>query len=204
MTLLSRIMGLFPAVLFLIVFGEFFVFIDRPNWMKLAAIPLTLYGLPVLTFRIHGIFFPNKFGVFDLRKRVYSAWWGGLQIQWIFIAFPSLETILRLFPGLYSLWLRCWGSKVGRNIYWSPNVRIEDRDLMKIGDNVIFGNKFECYAHLIKPKGDRLILYVKPIEIGNNVFIGGGARMGPGIKVEDGTFVPILTDFVVNQRVEEE
>ena len=74
---------------------------------------------------------------------------------------------------------------------------------MIIGDKVIFGHKVECYGHVIKPKPDGLRLYTKLIVIGNAAFIGAGTRIGPGVKIEDGAFVPLLTDLLVNQKSEE-
>ena len=75
---------------------------------------------------------------------------------------------------------------------------------MIIGDEVIFGQKVECYCHIIKPKAEVLRLYTKPITIGNRVFLGAGTRIGPGVKIDDGTFVPLLSDLLVNQQVGED
>ena len=61
----------------------------------------------------------------------------GHQLQVLYSAFPAL----RLVPGLYSAWLRLWGSRVGRAVYWTPQVKITDRGLLKVGDGVVFGHR---------------------------------------------------------------
>jgi acetyltransferase-like isoleucine patch superfamily enzyme len=53
----------------------------------------------------------------------------------------------------------------------------------------------------VKPRKGNLMLYVKRIEIGNNVFIGVGSNFGPGVVVEDNVFVAACTDLYPNQRM---
>ena len=38
-------------------------------------------------------------------------------------------------PGLYSQWLRLWGSRVGANVSWHYDVMIKDRAHLQIGDD---------------------------------------------------------------------
>src|SRR6266851_3058498 len=66
-------------------------------------------------------------------------------------ALPLLELFLQLTPGAFSLWLRLWGSRIGRRVHWTPRVEIADRSMLAVGDDVVFGHKVECYAHAIKP-----------------------------------------------------
>ena len=160
-----------------------------------------LYLLPLAAFRCFGLFYPLKEGVSYLDGEDFSPWWAGHQIQSVFIGIPQLEVALKLVPGLFSLWLRAWGSKVGSSVYWTPRVEIVDRSLMDIGDRVIFGHKIECFAHTIKPKNGQLILYVRRIAIGSDVFLGAGTRIGPGVRIEAGVNVPILTDLFMNKKV---
>jgi hypothetical protein len=182
--------------------GTVFWFGYRPSPLQPALSLAIIYLLPPLTFRVHQIFFPVRERVSDLAERCYSPWWGAHQIQIIYIALPQLEAILRLVPGLYSLWLRLWGSKVGRNVHWTPTVEITDRSMLIIGDRVVFGHKTKCLGHAIKPRGKSMMLYVHAIRIGNDVFIGAGSRIGPGVVINDGVYLPILTDLYVNQKVD--
>lgn len=78
--------------------------------------------------------------------------------------------------------------EVGENFYANYGCIILDANKVKIGDNVLFGPNVQIYTatHPIDPierqngKG-----YAKPITIGNNVWIGGGAILCPGIKIGD-------------------
>jgi acetyltransferase-like isoleucine patch superfamily enzyme len=94
-----------------------------------------------------------------------------------------------------------WGAEVGANVYWVPQVEIADRGLLKIGNNVVFGYQVRLFSHVVKPRKENLMLYVKQIEIGNNVFIGVGSNLGPGVVLEDNVFLPAKTDLYPNQRV---
>jgi hypothetical protein len=202
MTALGRVMSLYPTMILALAAGTVFWFGSRPSPVQPALLIAIIYLLPPVTFRVHQLFFPIRERASDLAERRYSPWWGAHQIQVIYIAIPQLEALLRLVPGLYSLWLRLWGSKVGRNVHWTPNVEITDRSMLIIGDRVVFGHKTKCLGHAIKPRGKSMMLYVRAIRIGNDVFIGAGSRIGPGVVIADGAYLPILTDLYVNQKVE--
>lgn len=191
MTALAQLMALFPTLL-LVVTGACLTgaFMWR-SWLLLVLGVFVLYGVPLLAFRWHERRFPLKEGASHLAGGPYSPWWGGHQLQVVFIAFPALETALRLVPGLYSAWLRAWGSTIGKNVYWTPAFRIGDRSLLDIGDDVIFGYDVGMSSHLIKRTRKNVLLYVKRITIGSGCFIGAGAVIGPGCTVEDGATVDI-------------
>ncbi|MGH9755565.1 MAG: acyltransferase, partial [Blastocatellia bacterium] len=174
----------------------------RPATVQPVILAAILYLVPPLTFRLHRIFFPIKKSLSNLADRKYSPWWGAHQIQLIYTAIPQLEAALRLVPGLYSAWLRLWGSRIGRRVYWTPNVEITDRHLMDIGDRVVCGHKCKFLGHAIKPSDQKMTLYTRTIKIGSDVFIGAGSRIGPGAVIADGIFLPVLTDVHINQVVE--
>lgn len=158
-----------------------------------------VYLLPLASYRALSWAFPSQEGLFRLEAKQFNPWWAGHQIQSLFIGLP-LEVPLRLIPGVYSFWLRAWGSSVGSGVYWTPRVEILDRGLMDIGAGVIFGHRVMCFAHVLKPKNGRLILYVRRVRIGADVFIGAGSRLAPGVSIPDGANVPILTDLYPNQE----
>ena len=168
----------------------------------LLGIPFFLYIVPLIVFRVHHLFFPLKDGAYDLSKKSYSAWWGAHQIQLIYTSFPCLEAFLRCFPGVYSGWLRLWGAKIGRNVYWTPQVSIEDRSLIQVGDHVTFGHKTICVSHLIKKGRRDFLLIVRKIHIGEGCFIGAGTWIGPGTILEENTFVPIFSHLCWHKGVE--
>ncbi|MFM2428868.1 MAG: hypothetical protein RLZZ511_81 [Cyanobacteriota bacterium] len=167
----------------------------------LALLIFTLYLLPLLTYRLHQWRYPVKSGITYLQGKEYSPWWGSHQIQVIYIILPVLEKILQAIPGAFSQWLRLWGAEVGSNVYWTPQVEIADRGLLKIGNNVVFGYQVRLFSHVVKPRKGNLMLYVKPIEIGDNVFIGAGCNIGPGVVIATGTLLPTQTDLFPNQKV---
>jgi hypothetical protein len=112
------------------------------------ALLAVLYLVPVATYRLHGALWPLVEGASRIDAPRYAPWWGGHQCQLMYSALPALEAALRLVPGLYSGWLRLWGSRVGRGVYWTPLVEITDRSLLEVGDGVVFGHRVACYAHL--------------------------------------------------------
>ncbi|MGB3298374.1 MAG: acyl transferase [Phormidesmis sp.] len=204
MTFLSRLLLFFPALMVGIV-GLLFILMCAANsgleaLLYLLLFVLTLYGLPLLIYRLHNRFYPIAEGVSYLQGKAYSPWWSSHQIQLIYIAFPGLETLLRLVPGVFSVWLRLWGAKIGRQVYWSPGLELADRGLLIVGDRAIIGHRVGLYAHVIKPKRNNLLLYVKPIQIGSDAFIGSASRIGPGVVIAPGDYVPVTSDFFPNQK----
>jgi maltose O-acetyltransferase len=63
---------------------------------------------------------------------------------------------------------------------------------VQIGSNVLFGPSVQIYTatHPIKATERRLWLEAaKPVEIGSDVWIGGGAIICPGVKIGDRTVI---------------
>jgi hypothetical protein len=210
MTLMSRLLSLFPAYYFLS--SGFMLFISL-LYLSAGAGPesvlvfgfliFNIYLMPPFLFRLHQLIFPIKEGLQQLTssngKPKYNAWWGGHQLQVPFIALPQLESVLRLFPGVYSMWLRLWGAKIGKNVYWTPRGDILDRPLIRIGSNVVVGYDYTFYAHIIQPSKKSLRLFVGAITIGSNCLLGGKAKLGPGVAVLDGVQLPYDTLGKINQ-----
>ena len=204
MTLLSRLLALFPALMVLLTLGAVLYLCSHPGIPALGLLLGVIYGLPVLLHRLHQWRYPVKEGISYLRGTDYSPWWGSHQLQVIYIAFPAVETVLRLIPGAFSAWLRLWGAKVGQQVYWTPRLEIADRGLLEIGDRVVVGHGVGLYSHAIKPKRENLLLYVKVIKIGSDVFIGGGSRLAPGSELADGSYLPADSDLYPNREISPE
>lgn len=114
----------------------------------------------------------------------------------IYAAIPAFEAFLRLVPGLYSAWLRLWGSKVGKRVYWTPLVEIIDRHMLRIGDDVIFGHRVVCSSHVVSRKENgEFVLLLRYIRIGSGSFIGALSRLGPGVKIPAKSAVPYDTEY---------
>ena len=201
MTLRARLFALFPALWLLLIVLLAYWLIVAPQPALVALLLAVIYLLPVFAFRLHNWAWPLREGVSRIDAPGYSPWWGSHQFQVMYTAVPMLEAALRIVPGLYSAWLRLWGSRVGRRVYWTPRVDISDRSLLDIGDGVVIGHLTAFYAHLIKPRGGGMILYVRGIRIGHGVFISAGSRLGPGARIADGAFLNILTDVGVGKRI---
>jgi hypothetical protein len=202
MTILSTILLFFPTLVLVLTGAALVYFAHSPSIFSILSVLLSIYGLPVLVYRLHECVYPVQEGISYLKGKEYSPWWGSHQIQAIYIAIPALEAVLRLIPGVFSLWLRLWGAKVGRNVYWTPGLEIADRGLLEIGDRVVIGHRVGLYPHIIKPRNQDLILYVKKVKIGNDVFVGAGSNLGPGVFIADGTFLTAATNLYPNQHVE--
>ncbi|NJO63553.1 MAG: acyl transferase [Richelia sp. RM2_1_2] len=202
MTLISTILAFFPAAVMLMGFLSFLWICDSPGIFSVATFIFSLYGFPLLIYKIHNHFYPIQEGISYLKGKEYSPWWGSHQIQSIYISFGCLESALRLIPGAFSLWLRLWGAKIGKNVYWTPKLEIADRSLIEIGNNVVFGQSCAILSHAIKPKKQNLMLYVKKVKIGSDVFIGAGSYLAPGVIVEDETFVTADSRLYPNKIIE--
>ncbi len=202
MSAMGRVMSFYPALILSLSAALLLWFACEPSPVQPVVLILVVYLLPPITLRVHEMSFPLSEGLSKLSEPKYSHWWGAHQIQLIYIALPQLEALLRLVPGLYSAWLRLWGSRVGSKVHWTPNVEITDRSLLEIGDRVVFGHKCKLLGHAIKPKGGAVILYLRRIKIGSDAFIGAGSRIGPGAVISDGSYLPVLTDVYINQEIE--
>lgn len=200
MTVISTILLFFPSIVLMLTGASLVYFAYSPGVLSVFAILFSLYGLPVLVYWLHQWIYPVPEGVSYLRSKEHSPWWGSHQIQVIYIAIPALEAVLRLIPGVFSIWLRLWGARIGRNVYWTPGLEIADRGFLEIGDRVVIGHRVGIYPHVIKPRKQDLMLYVKKVKIGNDVFLGAGSRLAPGVVIQDGTYVPVETDFYPNQQ----
>jgi len=193
----------FPALIIGLTAFAFFRLIENPTLPRFLIIPGILYGIPLFTFRVINLFSPLKEGASYIGESGYSPWLGSHKIQMIYHSFPVLERVLILVPGLFSLWLRLWGSKIGKSVYWTPHTEVVDRTHLEIGDHVFIGNKVYLSPHVVTRKRGRFFLYFKRVRIGDGAFIGAGSRFGPGATVEAGAHVPLLSDFYVNRTVKE-
>jgi hypothetical protein len=193
MTLLSRFFTFFPMLVLALAACSILWIARAPSLLSVASLPAVLYGFPLLVYRIHQLAFPIRTGLSDLDGEDYSPWWGGHQIQWVYVAFPALEAALRSVPGLFSAWLRAWGSAVGEGVYWTPGIEIADRGLLQIETGAVFGHRTGLSSHIITRRRGRLVLLVKPVSVGARAFIGAGCVLGPGASVAPDAVVPAGT-----------
>lgn len=78
--------------------------------------------------------------------------------------------------------------EVGENFYANYGCTILDVNKVKIGDNVLLAPNVQIYTatHPIDPM-ERIAgkEYAEPIVIGNNVWVGGGTVICPGVRIGD-------------------
>lgn len=82
--------------------------------------------------------------------------------------------------------------EIGENFYSNHNLIILDAGKVKFGDNVFIAPNCSFYTAghpldvLNRNKG---LEYAKPIEVGDNVWIGGNVTVLPGVKIGDNTVI---------------
>ncbi|MCQ0051019.1 sugar O-acetyltransferase [Pediococcus acidilactici] len=114
-------------------------------------------------------------------------------------------TIMSLFRVTYGKHMR-----LGNDVLINANANFLDANLVTIGDRVLIGPdvKFYCGEHSIdasKRFGKRsdgssyVISTTRPIEVGNDVWIGGNVTILPGVKIGNNTI--IAAGAVVNKDV---
>ena len=82
--------------------------------------------------------------------------------------------------------------KVGKNVFMNFNCCILDVMEVKIGNNIMIGPNVQIYTatHPIDAKTRSSWLeFAKPVNIGNDVWIGGGAIICPGVTIGNGAVI---------------
>ena len=147
----------------------------------------TLFLLPPLLARGLRLTRPFRSATIPLDAPDFLRWWALWSLQALFCRFPFLEEVLRIVPGLYSLWLRLWGARIGRLTYWAPGLLILDRSFLDIGDDVLFGAGVRLSPHVITPdEQGRMQLLLAPVKIGNGALVGGYALLTAGTEIPSG------------------
>jgi len=128
-------------------------------------------------------------------------------------AHPSLgnmKHIKRLFASLGSAVLepgfQCdYGMNihVGENFYANFQCVLLDSAPIHIGNNVLFGPAVHIYTSDHSKDAEKRrqgICFAKPVSIGNDVWVGGGAKILSGINIGDGAIIG--ANAVVTKDVE--
>lgn len=196
MTILGFLATFFPIAHLTLITISLVYFVHSPSLATFLTTLSITYLLPPCLYKIYSTAYPTKSGRWIINQKGRCDWWIAHQLQMIYTVLPFLEAILRLMPGVYSAWLRLWGSTVGKRVYWTPLVTILDRPMLIIGDDVVFGHKVVCTSHAISKKdnGD-MVLILKHTQIGSGAFLGALARIGPGVKVPEKEVVAYDSEY---------
>ena len=86
-----------------------------------------------------------------------------------------------------------YGSNIhlGQRVYFNFNCVVLDVCEVRIGEFTLFGPAVQIYTatHPLNAAQRRLSEYAKPIEIGSDCWIGGGAVILPGVKIGSKTVI---------------
>lgn len=153
---------------------------------RIGATVAVLYIMPPILTRCILKMWPIREGCIKMPSRDYFVWWIVLNLQVVFCRLPWIEELIRFVPGAYGAWLRLWGSKIGRFIYWAAGLKILDRSFLNIGDGVVFGAGVRLNPHVIaqNDKG-QMELYLATVHIGDRAVIGGYALLTAGTRVAE-------------------
>ncbi len=200
--LFKRTQHFFPLFFFVMMTTFFVKFVQTQETRFFFYFLISPYLVPLLIQRIILKIYPLKEGGshIGLEEHQFSPWLFSLRVQQIYLVFPQLERLLFYLPGLYSAWLRAWGSQVGKNVFWTPGTIVNDRSLMDVGDFVIFGHNTYMSSHFLRVKNGTFFVYVKKIKIGSYSFIGAFTKMGPGTNIAQGSQIQAMSVFSVNRQ----
>ncbi len=160
---------------------------DAPGWARVSTAVAGLYLAPPVLAQLVRRLVSVPEGKIGLNTPGFLGWWATAQFQMIFNRLPLLEEVLRLVPGLYSNWLRLWGSRIGRLTFWAPGVAVLDRGYLDIGDDVVFGAGVRLNGHVLLRNPDgALELALGRIRIGGGASIGGYSLLTAGTEIGAG------------------
>lgn len=185
----NYIIGNFIPFFQLLVFG-LILFSSFPCREKILALLLWTYVLPPLLTRGIYFCFGKPQGSFPEASREFWIWYFTSQLQVVFMRFTFLEEFLRLTPLLYNNWLRLWGAKIGKLVYWSPRSYILDRSYLEIGDQVMIGFYVGFTAHHVNTLKENVELIIASPRVHNNAILGGLSGLSPGAEVGENETLP--------------
>ena len=183
---LERSFALFTPTLVIAELLLIYCFLTAPTLMGFLLIIFVPLLVPVLTNRLVTFFAPMREGVRYAGSKGFDAWIVSYRLQGFYYLFPIFERFLLAIPGAYSMWLRAWGSKIGRKVVWSPNVEVIDRGMIEVGDKVLFGYQAALSSHIILFENRQLKLILSKVRLAPGTLVGGRASLGPGCKSNPG------------------
>lgn len=200
---IERAMWFYPSLQIGSILFALVLFFRSPSWMLGLSIIFLTYFLSPILYHLFKQIIPiqmgrQKFGP----QHDPCGWMIAHRLQMIYVIFPFLEAIINSLPGIYSNWLRLWGSDIGRMVYWAPDVKIWDRTHLKVGSRTFVGGSLlSCHLAIPRKDGSFEITFA-PITIGDDAFISAQSNIGPGSIVEDKEFIKMMTQIHGRKRLE--
>ncbi len=110
----------------------------------------------------------------------------------------------KLFPPFYT---DCGKNiTLGKNVFINSCCKFQDQGGIKIGDGCLIGHSvvIATINHDFNPH-NRAKMYPKPVNIGNNVWIGSNSTILPGVNIGDGAIIAagsvVINDVLKNTIV---
>lgn len=81
--------------------------------------------------------------------------------------------------------------RLGESVYFNYNCIVLDVCAVRIGSFTMFGPAVQIYTplHPMNAELRRRVEYGKPVEIGSDVWVGGGAIVCPGVRIGSRTVI---------------
>jgi len=122
------------------------------------------------------LFRPFNLGIFRL-WRIFTLKIFGANLHWSSNVYASSK-----------IWAP-WNLTMGAFSCIGPNVDCYNQGTIKIGTNTVISQKTYLCASSHDYKQNSFPLILKPIEIGNHVWVAADAFIGPGVIIADGTII---------------
>lgn len=81
--------------------------------------------------------------------------------------------------------------ELGENVFFNFNCIVLDVCSVRVGDRTLFGPAAQIYTatHPMDAETRRRVEYGRPVEIGSDVWVGGGAIILPGVTIGSRTVI---------------
>lgn len=100
----------------------------------------------------------------------------------------EIDPTFRLFPPFYTDFGK--NIRIGKNVFINACCCFQDQGGITVGDGALIGHRVTVATlnHGLRPD-ERIIHHPAPVVIGENVWIGSGATLLPGVQIGDGAVV---------------
>jgi hypothetical protein len=189
-SLYSLVLNFLPVVFLLI--GVWVVSLVTNTLMGAVAVGTAwLFIIPPFIGRLLIVTFGRPRGLLKQRDNAYRVWWALTQLQMPFNRIPLLEELLRLVPGVYSLWIWMWGGHLSSLAYVAPGVIITDRFAIVVERGAVLGMRSAYAGHMaLRDKSGAWCVLVETPHVGAHALVGGDAGLGPGAHLLSGASLP--------------
>ncbi|KTD74634.1 hypothetical protein [Legionella waltersii] len=197
--LISVMLSLMPSVAALSITGLFLYYTFSKTWFALVLAPFVLLLSFILIIAGLRVCLPRlKAGRYkrELNKAMLS-WFCHFALSRA-AKIAGLIHLLQSFNTLKFLYWRALGVKVSFQIMNSFDIDLVDCPLITIGKEVTLASQVSISCH--SDVGN--YLFLSPVVIEENVFVGMATKIGPGTTIKKGAWIG-YGNALINQTIEE-